>query len=178
MSKIGKQPIQLPDDVEIFKRDQILYLMSPLVRMSIPIPPCLDIFIEYDVHVRGKNEQKKTKTIWGTYRNTLQNTIQGISQGFQVTLKLVGVGYRATLDEKRENLILKVGFSHLIDVPIPKYVNINIIKNNKLIMRSYNLNLLMQFAAIVRQYKKPEPYKGKGILYKGEKIKRKEGKKK
>ena len=107
----------------------------------------------------------------------LQNKIVGVSQGFQITLKLTGIGYKASLNLEKNELILKLGFSHVISLQIPSFITIVIIKSN-IIMRSHQLDALMQYAALVRSYKVPEPYKGKGILYKGEKIRRKEGKKK
>ena len=130
--------------------------------------------------------------IWGTFRSVIANTIIGVSQGFQINLKIVGVGYRASVeciktekdgkdgkDEKKGNmLVLKLGFSHLINLEIPKTINVTCPKPTRLILRSNNLSELMQYAAKIRSYKQPEPYKGKGILYKGEKIRRKEGKKK
>lgn len=207
MSNIGKRLIQIPKNVIITITEQktksyqnplIITIQGPLGISKLNIPSELKINILEDSTQNNKslsinynnlgstsntdnNTGKASLKIWGTFRSIISNTIIGVSQGFQVNLKIVGVGYRASV-EKHQNdtnfLVLKLGFSHLVNLEIPKTINISCPKPTRLVLRSNNLNELMQYAARIRSYKEPEPYKGKGILYKGEKIRRKEGKKK
>lgn len=175
---------------------KIITIQGPLGISKLNIPNGLQITLLEDTIQNNKSisisqantskknhenhEDQETITfnkIWGTFRSIIANTIIGVSQGFQVNLKIVGVGYRASVENKK-NLVLKLGFSHLINLEIPKTITVSCPKPTRLILRSNNLSELMQYAARIRSYKEPEPYKGKGILYKGEKICRKEGKKK
>ena len=200
MSNIGKRLIQIPKNVTINISEsvaikskkiamdpvKIITIQGPLGISKLNIPNGLQITLLEDTIQNNKSisisqantskknhendEDQETITfnkIWGTF---------GISQGFQVNLKIVGVGYRASVENKK-NLVLKLGFSHLINLEIPKTITVSNPKPTRLILRSNNLSELMQYAARIRSYKEPEPYKGKGILYKGEKIRRKEGKK-
>jgi large subunit ribosomal protein L6 len=205
MSNIGKRLIQIPENVKIYinKKDSIIIFEGPLGKQDLKIPHELEISLIEDsllnskflkivnaqiTTIKEKITSEKIKTnnnLWGTFRSIVVNRIIGVSQGFQITLKIVGVGYRASLeslensnDNYKEKLILKLGFSHLIDLNIPKNISVKCIKPTRILLRSNHLEELMQYAALIRSFKRPEPYKGKGILYKGEKIRKKEGKKK
>lgn len=197
MSNIGKRLIQIPKNItlkvelkdNLTKTDK-LTITGPLgsAELNIPTELKLDILTDSIQNSQNllilpfeSNLKNNSSKIWGTFRSLVFNTIIGLSQGFQVNLKIVGVGYRASIEKTSETskkLILKLGFSHLVTLDIPDNITISCPKPTQLILRSNNLNELMQYAALIKSYKEPEPYKGKGILYKGEKIRRKEGKKK
>ena len=180
MSNIGNKYIKIPTSLTIELYKSYLLLKAQKITIKIIIPDGLILNKENGLLVVAINPMmitsKKTKIIWGTFRNTLFNYIIGLSQGFKIILKLVGVGYRATIDN--DNLQLKLGFSHLVNLKVPKSISVVAIKPNIIALKSYDKLSLSQYAALVRSYKLPEPYKGKGILYKGEKIIKKEGKKK
>jgi large subunit ribosomal protein L6 len=176
MSNIGKKFIKLPKELFLKIEKKRVFLKGPLGEITLEIPDGLDISQQNDFLFLRCEISKKKKMWWGTFRSQLYNSIIGVTQGFQVLLKLVGIGYRAIIE--KEKLVLKLGFSHLIFLEIPKGIEIICKKPSLILLKSYDLLMLTQFAALIRSYKIPEPYKGKGILYKGEKIRRKEGKKK
>lgn len=176
MSNIGKKIIKRPKELFLKIEKKKIFLEGPLGKTILEIPDGLDVLVHDDFLFLKSDISKKTKIKWGTFRSHLYNSIIGVTQGFQVLLKLVGIGYRAVIE--KDKLVLKLGFSHLIFLEIPKGIEVFCKKPSLVLLKSYDLLMLTQFAALVRSYKIPEPYKGKGILYKGEKIRRKEGKKK
>jgi large subunit ribosomal protein L6 len=176
MSNIGKKFIKLPKELFLKIEKKKVFLKGPLGEIILEIPGGLDVLVKNDFLFLKCENSKKTKIQWGTFRSHFYNSIIGVTQGFQVLLKLVGIGYRAIIE--KDKLVLKLGFSHLIFLEIPKGIEIICKKPSLILLKGYDLLMLTQFAALIRSYKIPEPYKGKGILYKGEKIRRKEGKKK
>ena len=184
MSNIGKKNIKIPTNLNIDFNKSYLIIKNKKQEVKIQIPKTLNVKQNNDliiitplIGIKPDINIKKTKILWGTFRSILCNYIIGLSQGFKIILKFEGVGYRAIILENKI-LQLKVGFSHLINLDIPKTINVTCFKPNILILKSYDKLQLSQYAALIRSYKLPEPYKGKGILYKGEKIIKKEGKKK
>lgn len=177
---LGHQNLTIPDELEInlLKDDKLGTTRLQIFPKNSPLQYNQD---KTSSQNKKNGTMQKLETVWGTFRSIVSNTIIGLSQGFQMNLKIVGVGYRASLEKNEQNkiiLVLKLGFSHLINLNIPDTISISCPKPTRIILRSNNLNDLMQYAALIKSYKEPEPYKGKGILYKGEKIRRKEGKKK
>jgi large subunit ribosomal protein L6 len=174
MSHIGKKEIQIPKNVEVVFLNNSLNIKGPLGEKKLNIPPFLRLEIQKDIIYISLQDESQKK-FWGTFRSVVHNTILGLNQGFQVTLKIVGVGYRVSLEKNA--LVLRVGFSHDVTLEIPKEIQVKCVKSF-IILQSHDKELVTQYAAYVKSQKMPEPYKGKGILYKKEKIRRKEGKKK
>ncbi|MCY3804751.1 MAG: 50S ribosomal protein L6 [Candidatus Saccharibacteria bacterium] len=174
MSRIGQQPITIPDNVQIKLADQQVVVSGPKGQLN---QTCLDQ-IDYDINqsqclVIRKNDSSKAKAQHGLMRSLIANMVEGVSQGFNKELEIIGIGYKARLEG--QTLILNIGFSHEVKYQIPDNVQITI-EGNNIKLHSIDKQLIGQVAATIRNFKKPEPYKGKGIRYRGEKIRRKAGK--
>ena len=179
MSKIGKINIPIPDKVKVLLSGNIVNIEGPLGKKSLNID--LDVFdLKIDegkeVSIKPKKIDQNSKRLWGMNRSLLNNAIIGASKGYEKTLELVGVGFRAALKGKQLNL--QLGFSHDINFDIPEDVKIECPKQNLIKLTSINKEKLGAAAAKIRSFRKPEPFKGKGIKYIDEYIFRKEGKKK
>lgn len=175
MSRIGKVPIYLPEGVKIELSELLITISGPLGSLSLNQDKDIEIsLVDDQVHVNPRSISARPK--WGTYRTLVQQMITGVTQGYTLNLELVGVGYRAIM-EKTE-LVLKLGYSHDIRHQVPNGVQIVCQKPTFLSIMGIDKQKVHQEAARIRSYKKPEPYKGKGILYENEVIIRKEGKKK
>ena len=177
MSRIAKNSIKISKETTCSFNDGVLKVKGKLGETSLNLNPLYKIDIKEDeLFVIPKNEKDKENPNWGTARSLVANTIKGISEGFSKTLELHGTGYRASVSGTK--LKLQLGFSHDIDYEIPKEVKIECKKQNIINLSSYNKEILGAVAAKIRSYRKPEPFKGKGIKYENEFIFRKEGKKK
>lgn len=180
MSRIGKLPITIAKGVEIKVDDKnIVTVKGKLGELTQKVDP--DIKVEVDgahVIVSRPTEQKRHKAMHGLYRSIIANMVHGVSEGFKITQELVGVGYKATA--KDNQLELALGFSHNIVMVLPPEVKVETVtergKNPLIILTSADKQLVGQIAAKIRSLRKPEPYKGKGIKFLGEEIKRKAGK--
>ncbi|MCF8364828.1 MAG: 50S ribosomal protein L6 [Bacteroidales bacterium] len=180
MSRIGKLPISIAKGVEINVDDKnVVTVKGKLGELTQKVDP--DIKVEVDggtILVSRPTEQKRHKAMHGLYRSIIANMVQGVSEGFKITQELVGVGYKATA--KDNQLELALGFSHNIVMVLPPEVKVETVtergKNPLIILTSVDKQLVGQIAAKIRSLRKPEPYKGKGIKYLGEEIKRKAGK--
>ena len=174
MSRIGKQPIFIPDNVEVtIKGDQVL-VKGPKGELGMEVHPAIGV--EKDdkiITVKPKND-KKSSALWGLTRSLVSNMVKGVTVGYAKRLEIEGVGYRAQV--QGENLVMQLGFSHPIEFPIPDNVSVSV-EGNAIDISGIDKQLVGQVSAKIRSYKKPEPYKGKGIHYKGEHIRRKTGKK-
>ena len=176
MSRIGKKPILIPKDVEVNIDGKNVIVKGAKGELKIILP--LEVSVEKKedaIQLSVKKETKKCKTLWGLYRALLQNNVVGVSSGFEKALEIIGVGYKASL-EGNKNIKLEVGFSHSVVLEIPDSVELSIEKN-KITVSGIDKQKVGEFAAKIRAVRKPEPYKGKGIRYLGEKVRRKEGKK-
>lgn len=174
MSRIGKQPINIPENVEVKIENDTVLVKGAGGELRHKIHPEITAEIaDKKIVVRMKNENGST-ALWGLTRALIANLIVGVSEGFQKKLEIEGVGYRAQVSG--DKLVLTLGFSHLIEFPIPKDVTISVDKNTIEVSGS-DKYAVGQAAAKIRAFKKPEPYKGKGIHYVGEHIRRKAGKK-
>jgi len=176
MSRIGKKPIEIPDDVEIKIEKRLVKIKGPKGEMSKEIP--LDIGIEIkdkEILLNPKRKTKKSGALWGLTRSLLYNDIQGVTEGFEKELELIGIGYRASV-EKEKLLVLEVGFSHKIEIEVPEGIDVSV-KKNIITISGIDKQKVGEIAAKIRKVRPPEPYKGKGIRYVGEKVRRKEGKK-
>ena len=177
MSKIAKNSIKFYKEIYCSFENGILIAKGKLGELSLNLNPLYTLDIrEEELFVIPKNNKDKVDPNWGTMRALVANTIKGVSEGFTKTLELNGTGYRAIISGSK--LKLQLGYSHDIEYEIPKEVKIECPKQNIIKLASYNKDALGAVAAKIRSYRKPEPFKGKGIKYENEYIYRKEGKKK
>ena len=176
MSKLGKTPIPLPKGVELKSGgDGILHIKGPKGSLQLQLPEGIAYNIENQlVAVTCDDTIVSSKATHGLYRSLLQSCIIGVTDGFEKRLALVGVGYRAAVTGNR--LDLSVGFSHPTFVMIPKTIEVTVDKGILIIIKGMDKHTVGQFAAAVRAVKPPEPYKGKGIRYENEYVRKKEGK--
>ncbi|MCD6270423.1 50S ribosomal protein L6 [bacterium] len=176
MSRIGKKPILIPEGTEVEIKDRVVFFKGPKGNLSQSIPEGIGVKKEEAkllVFLERKN--KNTPALWGLTRALLQNCVDGVNKGFEKKLEMVGIGYRAK--KEGENILnLEVGFSHPIKLEIPKGLDVSLEKNIIAIF-GIDKQKVGEFAAKIRKIRPPEPYKGKGIRYLGERIRRKEGKK-
>ncbi len=177
MSRIAKNSIKIDKDISCKFENGVFLAKGKLGEMNLQIDPLYTVDIQQEeIFVKPINEKDKENPKWGTTRSLVANIITGISVGFSKTLELNGTGYRASVSGKI--LKLQVGYSHDIDYDIPSDVKIECPKQNIIKLTSFNKETLGATAAKIRSYRKPEPFKGKGIKYENEFIFRKEGKKK
>ena len=179
MSKIGKINISIPDKVKVALAGNILNIDGPLGKRSVNIDLNvfnLDIKDGKEISLKPKKIDQNTKRLWGMNRSLLNNAIIGASKGYEKTLELVGVGYRAALKGKQLNL--QLGFSHDINFDIPDTVKITVEKQTTIKIIGFDKQEVGMIASKIKSLRPPEPYKGKGIKEKGQYILRKEGKKK
>ena len=179
MSKIGKINISIPEKVKVALAGNILNIEGPLGKKSINLDLeifNLDIKDGKEISIKPKKIDQNTKRLWGMNRSLLNNAIIGASKGYEKTLELVGVGYRAALKGKQLNL--QLGFSHDINFDIPDTVKITVEKQTTLKIIGFDKQEVGMIASKIKSLRPPEPYKGKGIKEKGQYILRKEGKKK
>ena len=175
MSRIGKLPINIPKNVDIKYTDSEIIVKGKFGTLKTKIPDVININQNNDqLRVTLKEETKKIKALHGLYRTLINNMIIGVSEQFDLTLILKGVGYRAVVQGKE--LVLNLGYSHPVKIEIPADISVEVVQNTTLNLKSCNKELLGLFAANIRAWRQPEPYKGKGILYKDEQIIRKAGK--
>jgi large subunit ribosomal protein L6 len=175
MSRLGKTPIPLPEKVEVKIADGMVHAKGPKGNLSIPVEKGISLKVE-DNHILVIKDEKveMPKPTHGLFRALINNLVIGVTKGFEVRLGLVGVGYRAAVQGHK--LDLQLGFSHPTQVVIPKGVNVTVDKSVTIIIQGIDKHLVGQFAASVRGMKPPEPYKGKGIRYEGEHVRKKAGK--
>ena len=177
MSRIAKNSIKLPKDIVCKYENNIFFAKGKLGEMSLPIHALFNIELKDDeVFVLPRNDRDKLNPIWGTTRAHVFNLITGVSIGFTKTLELNGTGYRASISGSK--LKLQLGYSHDINFEVPKDIKVECPKQNIIKISGCNKEVLGAVAANIRSFRKPEPFKGKGIKYENEFIFRKEGKKK
>ncbi|MFQ5958404.1 MAG: 50S ribosomal protein L6 [Alphaproteobacteria bacterium] len=177
MSRVGKHPVAIPGGVEVALAGQAVTVKGKLGELSATLPPEVEVAIEdNNVWVRPRSDSARAHAMWGTSRSMVNNMVTGVSEGFKIDLEISGVGYRAASDGKE--LTLQLGFSHDIHYPIPEGIKIACERPTMISVSGADRQRVGQVAAEIRAYRKPEPYKGKGIKYAGERIRRKEGKKK
>ena len=174
MSRIGKKPIPIPEGVEIRQQGDLVYVKGPKGELSRKIRSDIQIHIENNqLNVSVDNGGKEADAFQGLFRSLLHNMVTGVTQGFAKNLEIVGVGYRAELSGKKA--IFHLGYSHPIDFDLPDGIDAKIEKN-KITLMGIDKELLGLTAAKIRSFRRPEPYKGKGIKYVDETIRRKAGK--
>jgi len=175
MSRVGKKPIEIPEDVEVKVEGNKVTIKGPKGELQKEVRPEVKVEIKKGkVLVTPQKETKKTDAFWGLTRALLFNMIKGVTEGYEKKLQIEGVGYRASLEE--EGLVLQVGFSHPVKIKKPEGVNF-LVEKNIITVSGIDKELVGQIAAKIRKVRPPEPYKGKGIRYVGEEVRRKAGKK-
>jgi large subunit ribosomal protein L6 len=177
MSRIGKRPVALPSGVSASTEGQKLSVKGPKGTLDLHMRD----EIRYDISDEGINVQpadatKEARAFWGMQRTLVQNLVTGVTEGFTKTLEISGVGYRAQAQGR--NLRLQLGYSHDVNFPVPEGIDVKTPDQNTVEISGIDKQQVGQVAAEIRRWRKPEPYKGKGIKYRGEYIFRKEGKKK
>ena len=177
MSRVGNNPVEIPAGVEVTLQGQKLSAKGKKGALDIVINDAVSVvqdgnLLKFDV----KNGGKASRAMWGTMRVLVNNVITGVSQGFEKSLELNGVGYRAKVSGKVVNLTL--GFSHPIDYQLPEGVSAATPSQTQIVVSGIDKQLVGQVAAEIRAFRPPEPYKGKGVRYAGEYVRRKETKKK
>jgi large subunit ribosomal protein L6 len=177
MSRVGKYPVSLPPGVTVAMAGATLTAKGRLGTLSLAVDNEIEAKIEDNkVVVSPRNETKRARMLWGTTRALVNNMVTGVATGFTRNLEIVGVGYRAAVQGK--NLILQLGYSHDVNFPIPEDVKIVCEKPTAIQITGADKQRVGQVAAVIRAFRKPEPYKGKGVKYADEHVRRKEGKKK
>lgn len=175
MSRIGNKVIVLPAGVEVANKDHVVTVKGPKGELTREFDRNIEIKVEgNEVSLHRPNDSKEMKTIHGTTRANLNNMVVGVSEGFQKELEMRGVGYRAQLQGSK--LVLSVGKSHQDEVEAPKDVTFELPSPTQILVKGINKEVVGQTAAYIRSLRSPEPYKGKGIRYVGEYVRRKEGK--
>ena len=177
MSRIGKKPVAVPSGITANVEGQTVKVKGPKGALSFVVPD--DVTVKLDgsqIKVDPRDETKRARSQWGTSRTLISNLIAGVSKGFERRLEITGVGYRAAVQGKSLNIAL--GYSHDINYPIPEGITIATPRPVEIIISGADRQKVGQVAAEIREYRPPEPYKGKGIKYSDERIFRKEGKKK
>lgn len=177
MSRIGKKPVELPTGVSANLSGQTIEVKGPKATHSFTATDDVTIAIEDNVvTVTPRGKSKRARQQWGMSRTVVANMVKGVTEGFKKELEIVGVGYRAQM--QGNTLKLALGYSHDVDFEVPKGVTVTCPKQTEIVIEGDDAQLVGQVAANIREWRSPEPYKGKGIRYKGEFIFRKEGKKK
>ena len=175
MSRIGRAPITVPAGVEVKVDGQHVSVKGPKGALEMNVAPTMKVEVEAGVvHVTRPNDDKMNRSLHGLTRTHNNNMVDGVSEGFSKTLEVNGVGYRASKEGK--NLVLNVGYSHQVIMPETEDIQIDVPNPNQIIVKGIDKQKVGQFAAEVRGKRPPEPYKGKGIKYDHEVIRRKEGK--
>jgi len=177
MSRIGKHPVAIPTGVQAALAGQVLNISGGKGKLSLPISPNVTATIaDGKITIAPKDESIQARAMWGTTRALINNMVTGVSTGFTRTLEINGVGYRAAVQGRSLNL--QLGYSHDIAYPIPQDIQIACERPTLIAITGADKQRVGQIAAEIRSYRPPEPYKGKGIKYVEETIRRKEGKKK
>ncbi|EKD49556.1 MAG: 50S ribosomal protein L6 [uncultured bacterium] len=175
MSRIGKKPIKIPEGVDVKIDTNKVLIKGPKGELSRTVSPKINVVIKGDeIVLNARGDDRELRALWGLERALIANMVLGTKDGFQKELEVIGVGYRAAV--KGKELVLSVGFSNPVPMHIPDDIEVEV-KKNIIKISGADKQLVGQFAADVRDVKKPEPYKGKGIKYVNEYIIRKEGKK-
>lgn len=175
MSRIGRKPISVPSGVEVKLDDHVITVKGPKGTLTIELHK--DMIIEQnanEIEIKRPSEAKTHKSLHGLTRTLVANMVEGVTNGFTKELEIQGVGYRAAKQGK--DLVMNLGYSHQVIMPEIEGVSIEVPNPNKIIISGPDKQVVGQFAAVVREKRPPEPYKGKGIRYVGEYVQRKEGK--
>lgn len=173
MSRIGKLPVAIPAGVTVTVADDVVKVKGPKAEMTHPVLPTTTVVVD-GAQVKVSSEKITRNPMYGTMRAKIQNMVTGVTAGFSKVLEIVGTGYRAQMDGKK--LVLQLGFSHPVEFHPPDGITIKAETPTRLVISGHDKALVGQVAADIRGFRPPEPYKGKGVKYEGEHIRRKAGK--
>ncbi|MHA1537796.1 MAG: 50S ribosomal protein L6 [Alphaproteobacteria bacterium] len=177
MSRMGRLPVAVPSGVQVALVGAILTAKGKQGELSLTLSDAVAVSIEDDkVWIKPTDDSRHARVMWGTARSLVNNLVIGVGEGYVYELQIEGVGYRAAVQGK--DLVLQLGFSHEIKHPIPDGVVVAVENQRAIKLSGADKQQVSQLAAVIRRYRPPEPYKGKGIRRKGEQVRRKEGKKK
>jgi large subunit ribosomal protein L6 len=175
MSRIGRKELEVPKGVDVKVAAGVVRVKGPKGELSKPVHPRISVKVENGrVQVGRSSEDKADKALHGMVRNEIKNMVEGVSQGYERVLEISGVGFRAQVQGKK--ILMSLGFTHQIEFPLPTGVDAAVEKQTVVTLKGADKQLVGQTAAKIRAMREPEPYKGKGIKYSGERIIRKEGK--
>ena len=177
MSRVGQSPVNIPEGVACEIAGQLFTAKGKLGELKLTIVDEIEVSQEESqLLMKPRNDSKHTQELWGTMRSLVQNVVRGVDEGFTINLEIVGVGYRAAVEGNE--IVLQLGYSHEVRFSIPDGIKITCERPTLIKVNGIDKQKVGQVAANIRKYRKPEPYKGKGIRYQNEYILRKEGKKK
>lgn len=175
MSRIGRKPIQLPAGVEVINNDNVVTVKGPLGQLQKALPKEIEIKVEDNqVIVSRHNDEKTQRSLHGLTRTLVANMVDGVTKGYAKTLELVGVGYRAT--KQGNNVVLNIGYSNPVNITPPQGIELEVPAPTKIVVKGIDKQTVGSVAANIRAVREPEPYKGKGIKYDTERVRRKVGK--
>ncbi|MBI4766822.1 MAG: 50S ribosomal protein L6 [Deltaproteobacteria bacterium] len=175
MSRVGKKPIPIPKEVKVVLNNEGLMVKGPRGELNRSMPPELSVQVDADkVSIHPQDDSQKVKALFGLFRTLVANMVKGVSEGFERVLEIQGVGYRAEVQENQ--LVLNLGYSHPVSFQLPEGISVQVERQTRVVLRGIDRDLLGLTAARIRRFRPPEPYKGKGIKYQEEKIRRKVGK--
>ncbi|MDE5415774.1 MAG: 50S ribosomal protein L6 [Bacillaceae bacterium] len=175
MSRIGKKPIEVPSGVTVTLNDNVITVKGPKGELSRNVHPAMDVKVEENqIVIERPSDNKEHRSLHGTTRSIISNMVEGVTKGYEKGLELIGVGYRAT--KSGSKLVLNVGYSHPVEIEPEQGIEIEVPSNTKVLVKGIDKERVGAIAANIRSVRLPEPYKGKGIRYEGEYVRRKEGK--
>ncbi len=174
MSRIGNRKLVIPEGVTVNANDGVITVNGPKGTLSTKLHEGLNLVVE-EKELTITRDNEGLKAIHGTTNANVQNMITGVTKGFERGLEIIGVGYRFTL--KGNTLVINAGYSHPVEMEIPSDLTVEVVSNTEITIKGISKERVGEFAANIRKVRKPEPYKGKGIRYKDEHVRRKEGKK-
>jgi large subunit ribosomal protein L6 len=175
MSRVGKMPIVIPDKVKVRLENGTIFVEGPKGKLNFSVPNQLVLEVtDKEIVIKRKAEDRNSLALHGTARALINNMVVGVSEGFSKTLEIIGVGYKA--EAKGREIVLQLGYSHPVHFPLPEGIEAKVDKQTRVTVSGFDKQLLGEVAAQIRGFRPPEPYKGKGIRYAGEYVKRKVGK--
>ena len=175
MSRIGKKPVPLPQGVKVKMADGKLQVTGPQGTLSQLMPPRVSVDIgAKEITIIPQGEDRLTRSYWGLARTLTANMVTGVSEGFTRVLELVGTGYK--VEAKGDSLVFSIGYSNPVDFPLPKGISAKVEKATRIELKGYDKEVLGQTVAVIRALRPPDAYKGKGIKFAGEVLRRKVGK--
>ncbi|MBM4070424.1 MAG: 50S ribosomal protein L6 [Planctomycetes bacterium] len=177
MSRIGKQPIPLPKGVKVQVAPGTVKVEGPKGKLELAPHPAMTVVHDdksQTIQVTRPDDERQNRSLHGLTRSLIANMVEGVSKGFEKKLKIEGIGYQARMDKK--TLVLVVGYANLVEMPPPEGVTVELPDPTTIVIKGADKQKVGQYAAEVRKVRKPEPYKGKGIRYDNEQVRRKEGK--
>ncbi|MDR2458892.1 MAG: 50S ribosomal protein L6 [Holosporales bacterium] len=177
MSRVGKHKVGVPAGISVVCENNTLNIKKAGIEQRYSVPQCIKVSVSNDgILFEPVNQEQSTRALWGTSQRNVSNIIRGLVDGFKVDLEMVGVGYKAAVNGKK--LVMQLGFSHDIEYDIPDGISIVCPKPTLMVVSGHSKKQVGDVAALLRGYRKPEPYKGKGVVRSGEFVYRKEGKRK